>query len=70
MANELNERVVKAYDSMPRRRWDRFSAYCEANDMPTSLLSFVEYLLVCAERDEAIDAAAITPPTDEGRREP
>lgn len=51
-SNEVQDRIVKAYDSMPRKRWDLFEAYCSANDIPTSLVSFVEYLLVCAERAE------------------
>jgi hypothetical protein len=44
--------IVRAYDSMPRQRWLAFEAYCAANDIPTSLVSFVEYLTVCADRCE------------------
>lgn len=51
----IRNAVVRAYDSMPRQRWRRFDAYCTANTLPTSLLSFVEYLLVCADRSEAVE---------------
>lgn len=54
LTNPIQARIVTAYDSMPMQRWNGFKAYCEANDIPTSLLSFVEYLLVCAERSERI----------------
>lgn len=53
MTNEISQKIVKAYDSMPMRRWDAFAAYCETNDVQTSLLSFIEYLLVCADRIES-----------------
>jgi hypothetical protein len=51
----IRNAVVRAYDSMPRQRWRGFGAYCAANTAPTSLLSFVEYLTVCADRSEAVE---------------
>lgn len=50
--NALRDAIVRAYDSMPRERWHAFEAYCAANHVSASLLSFIGYLLVCADRCE------------------
>lgn len=56
----VHQRIVQAYDAIPSGRWRCFEAYCLTNSIQTSLQSFVEYLLACADRAES--AAPAPPP--------
>lgn len=41
----VRARIAQAYDGMSKRRWLVFDKYCLANELETSLLAFVEYLI-------------------------